>query len=307
MVRMAGNTSPWEDSTMLTSVARFNAEITYESLLVHAGSRNASKAHNSATYEKDKWSSSRAQHLPAGFTTLTNSKSWRNQKRSSWKYCMHTRQPLRGGYNALEYLSNSIGVVPRKEPCPSAGNHAALPPAKELEKMLPRHQGALVFISFIHLEQMGVKESGKHMFPLQFIQKKKPNLWVLGFSFKVPVPRFRIPGSGSLAVHLTRRKSNGVDASAFGQERDRLRASCAKCPLRCPKVAKGMAPQPRPPRRGDVPKFITLINGMISDCDSEVEHLTEGLAELQEALKRIEAMLKSTEDAHAAETSQLEF
>ncbi|KAF2617043.1 hypothetical protein F2Q68_00039360 [Brassica cretica] len=44
-----------------------------------------------------------------------------------------------------------------------------------------------------------------------------------------------------------------------------------------------------------------------SDCDSEVEHLTEGLAELQEALKRIEAMLKSTEDAHAAETSQLEF
>nr|VDD54610.1 unnamed protein product [Brassica oleracea] len=58
--------------------------------------------------------------------------------------------------------------------------------------MLPRHQGALVFISFIHLEQMGVKESGKHMFPLQFIQKKKPNLWVLGFSFKVPVPRFRI-------------------------------------------------------------------------------------------------------------------
>ncbi|KAF3569749.1 hypothetical protein F2Q69_00058991 [Brassica cretica] len=73
--------------------------------------------------------------------------------------------------------------------------------------MLPRHQGALVFISFIHLEQMGVKEAGKHMFPLQFIQKKKPNLWVLGFSFKVPVPRFRIPGSGSLAVHLTRRSN----------------------------------------------------------------------------------------------------
>ena len=46
---------------------------------------------------------------------------------------------------------------------------------------------------------------------------------------------------------------------------------------------------------------------MISDCDSEVERLTEGLAELREALKRIEATLKSTEDAHAAETSQLEF
>ncbi|KAF2603304.1 hypothetical protein F2Q70_00026222 [Brassica cretica] len=39
---------------------------------------------------------------------------------------------------------------------------------------------------------------------------------------------------------------------------------------------------------------------------SEVERLTEGLAESREALKRIEATLKSTEDAHAAETSQLE-
>ena len=46
---------------------------------------------------------------------------------------------------------------------------------------------------------------------------------------------------------------------------------------------------------------------MISDCGSEVERLTEGLAELREALKRIEATLKSTEDAHAAETLQLEF
>ena len=40
---------------------------------------------------------------------------------------------------------------------------------------------------------------------------------------------------------------------------------------------------------------------MISDCGSEVERLTEGLAESREALKRIEATLKSTEDAHAAE------
>ncbi|CDY43427.1 BnaC07g14940D [Brassica napus] len=75
-----------------------------------------------------------------------------------------------------------------------------------------------------------------------------------------------------------------------------------------------MAPQPRPPRRGDVPKvrkeslrglyrnivprfFISLINGMISDCGSKVEHLTEGLAESREVLKGIEATLKSTEDA----------
>ena len=46
---------------------------------------------------------------------------------------------------------------------------------------------------------------------------------------------------------------------------------------------------------------------MISDCGSKMERLTEGLAESREALKRIEATLKSTEDAHAAEISQLEF
>ncbi|KAF3540798.1 hypothetical protein F2Q69_00022567 [Brassica cretica] len=40
MVRTAGNTSPWEDSTMLTSIERFNARITYESLLVPDGSRS---------------------------------------------------------------------------------------------------------------------------------------------------------------------------------------------------------------------------------------------------------------------------
>ncbi|WZZ44845.1 hypothetical protein YC2023_041104 [Brassica napus] len=54
-------------------------------------------------------------------------------------------------------------------------------------------------------------------------------------------------------------------------------------------------------------QFILLIYGMISDCGSEVERLTEGLAESREALKRIETTLKSTEDAHAAATSQLEF
>ncbi|KAF3537051.1 hypothetical protein F2Q69_00021372 [Brassica cretica] len=72
---------------------------------------------------------------------------------------------------------------------------------------------------------------------------------------------------------------------------------------RCSKGAEG---EPSGPLPQYCAKFISLIDGMISDCGSEVERLTEGLAESREALKRIEATLKSTEDAHAAETSQLE-
>ncbi|KAF2610957.1 hypothetical protein F2Q70_00011788 [Brassica cretica] len=128
-----------------------------------------------------------------GVTILTNSESWRSQKRSSWKYCRHTKQPLRGGYNALAYFSNSSRVVPRKKPCPNAGNTADPPPAKEPGKMLLLHQGVLVFISSTHLEQMGEKGAGEHMFPLLFIQKKKPNLRVPGSSFQVPDPSFQVP------------------------------------------------------------------------------------------------------------------
>ena len=58
--------------------------------------------------------------------------------------------------------------------------------------MLILHQGVLVFVSSTHLEQMGEKGSGEHMFPLLFIQKKKPNLWVPGSSFKVPDPSFKV-------------------------------------------------------------------------------------------------------------------
>ncbi|KAF3583961.1 hypothetical protein F2Q69_00027789 [Brassica cretica] len=72
---------------------------------------------------------------------------------------------------------------------------------------------------------------------------------------------------------------------------------------RCSKGAEGEPSGPLPQYRA---KFISLIDGMISDCGLQVELLTEGLAESLEALKRIEATLKSTEDAHAAETSQLE-
>ncbi|KAF3499191.1 hypothetical protein F2Q69_00042535 [Brassica cretica] len=45
---------------------------------------------------------------------------------------------------------------------------------------------------------------------------------------------------------------------------------------------------------------------MLSDCRSEIERSTRGLAESREALKQAEAALKSTEAARAAELSQLE-
>ncbi|KAF3558100.1 hypothetical protein F2Q69_00014705 [Brassica cretica] len=88
-----------------------------------------------------------------------------------------------------------------------------------------------------------------------------------------------------------------------GRKRNGAATETAK-KMRCSKGAEGEPLGPLPQYRA---KFISLIDGMISDCGSEVERLTEGLAESREALKRIEATLKSTEDAHAAETSQLEF
>ncbi|KAF3604480.1 hypothetical protein F2Q69_00034565 [Brassica cretica] len=52
--------------------------------------------------------------------------------------------------------------------------------------------------------------------------------------------------------------------------------------------------------------FVSLIDGMLSDCGSEIERSTRGLAESREALKQAEPALKSTEAARAAELSQLE-
>ncbi|KAF2603300.1 hypothetical protein F2Q70_00026227 [Brassica cretica] len=87
-----------------------------------------------------------------------------------------------------------------------------------------------------------------------------------------------------------------------GRERNGAATETAK-KRRCSKGAEGEPSGPLPQYRA---KFISLIDGMISNCGSEVERLTEGLAESREALKPIEATLKSTEDAHAAETSKLE-
>ncbi|KAF3519667.1 hypothetical protein DY000_02060126 [Brassica cretica] len=87
-----------------------------------------------------------------------------------------------------------------------------------------------------------------------------------------------------------------------GRKRNGAATETAK-KRRCYKGAEGEPSEPLPQYRA---KFISLIDEMISDCGSEMERLTEGLVESREALKRIEATLKSTEDAHAAETSQLE-
>ena len=59
--------------------------------------------------------------------------------------------------------------------------------------MLILHQGVLVFIPSTHLEQVGVKEAGEHMFPLPFIQKEKPNLWVPGSGSQLPGSGSKVP------------------------------------------------------------------------------------------------------------------
>ncbi|KAF3528895.1 hypothetical protein DY000_02042960 [Brassica cretica] len=72
---------------------------------------------------------------------------------------------------------------------------------------------------------------------------------------------------------------------------------------RCTAGAEG---EPSGPLSQHRAKFVSLIDGMISDCRSEIERSTRGLAESREALKQAEAALKSTEAARAAELSQLE-
>ncbi|KAF3518887.1 hypothetical protein DY000_02060408 [Brassica cretica] len=82
-----------------------------------------------------------------------------------------------------------------------------------------------------------------------------------------------------------------------GRKRNGTATETAK-KRRCSKGAEGEPSGPLPQYRT---KFISLVDRMISDCGSEEGRLTEGLAESREALKRIEAMLTSTEDAHTAE------
>ncbi|KAG2311594.1 hypothetical protein Bca52824_023151 [Brassica carinata] len=51
---------------------------------------------------------------------------------------------------------------------------------------------------------------------------------------------------------------------------------------------------------------MSLIDGMLGDCGSEVARLSKELESSQEALKRTEAVLQTIENAHVSQTSQLE-
>ncbi|KAF2597440.1 hypothetical protein F2Q68_00010357 [Brassica cretica] len=53
-------------------------------------------------------------------------------------------------------------------------------------------------------------------------------------------------------------------------------------------------------------KFVSLIDGMISECGSEVSRLARDLTEMQGRLSESRAMLKSLEDSHSAKVSKLE-
>ncbi|KAF2531377.1 hypothetical protein F2Q70_00029545 [Brassica cretica] len=52
--------------------------------------------------------------------------------------------------------------------------------------------------------------------------------------------------------------------------------------------------------------FVSLIDGMISECGSEVSRLTRDLTKMQGKFSESEAMLKAIEDFHSANVSKLE-
>ncbi|KAF3514255.1 hypothetical protein F2Q69_00005857 [Brassica cretica] len=201
MVRTAGNTSPWEDSTMLTSVTRFNAGITYESLLVPAGY---------GTFGPKREESS----------PTSNQRVLKQRITSSGRvYNFDEFQKLEEQEEEFLEILQAYQTTTKR-----AGNIAALPPAKEPRKMLILHQGVLVFIpsTHPHLEQMKVKEVGEHMLPLLFIQKEKPNLWVTGSSFQVSDPSFQVPDlsftQGATRINNSYQHARGKGDSRRGDE-----------------------------------------------------------------------------------------
>ncbi|WZZ78104.1 hypothetical protein YC2023_098676 [Brassica napus] len=115
-----------------------------------------------ATYEKDKRSSSRAQHLPAEFTTLTNSKSWRSQKRRTL--------PKR-----------------REHSCSTSCKGA-----RENANTTSRSAGLHTLYSF---GANGRKRSRRTHVPATILLKEKAK--PLGSGFQLPGSGSQLPGSGS--------------------------------------------------------------------------------------------------------------
>uniref|UniRef100_A0A0D3D5S1 Uncharacterized protein n=1 Tax=Brassica oleracea var. oleracea TaxID=109376 RepID=A0A0D3D5S1_BRAOL len=95
-------------------------------------------------------------------------------------------------------------------------------------------------------------------------------------------------------------------SSAAPLTKSRKRTGAATETVKKRRCTAGAEGKPSGPLSQHRAKFVSLIDGMLSDCGSEIERSTRGLAESREALKQAEAVVKSTEVACAAELSQLE-
>ncbi|KAF2576223.1 hypothetical protein F2Q70_00002111 [Brassica cretica] len=95
-------------------------------------------------------------------------------------------------------------------------------------------------------------------------------------------------------------------SSAAPLTKSRKRTGAATETVKKRRCTAGAEGEPSGPLSQHRAKFVSLIDGMLSDCGSEIERSTRGLAESREALKQAEAALKSTEAARAAELSQQE-
>ncbi|WZZ64899.1 hypothetical protein YC2023_076269 [Brassica napus] len=95
-------------------------------------------------------------------------------------------------------------------------------------------------------------------------------------------------------------------SSAAPLTKSRKRTGAATETVKNKKCTAGAEEEPLGPLSQHRAKFVSLIDGMLSDCGSEIERSIRGLAESREALKQAEAALKSTEATRAAELSQLE-
>ncbi|KAF2594762.1 hypothetical protein F2Q70_00042768 [Brassica cretica] len=84
-------------------------------------------------------------------------------------------------------------------------------------------------------------------------------------------------------------------SSAAPLTKSRKRTGAATETVKKRRCTAGAEGEPSGPLSQHRAKFVSLIDGMLSDCGSEIERSTRGLAESREALKQAEAALKSTE------------